>query len=104
MTGAGDGDQPLGDGPGAPAGTHATAPGGRLVAVGCFTAFLGCISGGMVGVLVAKFVAFVTRAQSCPGIPTCDWYLYWAGGALVGAVTLPVLAVRALRRPRTPGS
>lgn len=79
-------------------------PRSRLVAVGCFTAFLGCVSGGMVGVLVAKFVAFLTRAETCPGIPTCDWYLYWAGGALVGALTLPALAVRALRRPHDAGA
>jgi hypothetical protein len=51
-------------------------------------------------VLVAKFVAFVTRAQSCPGIPTCDWYVYWAVGALVGGTTLPLLVVWALGRPK----
>jgi hypothetical protein len=70
----------------------------RLVAVGCFTAFLGVVSGGMIAVLVSKFVAFVTRAPACTGIPTCDWYLYWAAGAVIGGITLPWLAVRALRR------
>jgi hypothetical protein len=73
---------------------------GRRVVIGCFTAILGCLSGGMVAVLVAKFVAFVTRAQSCPGIPTCDWYVYWAVGALVGGTTLPLLVVWALGRPK----
>ncbi len=76
-------------------------PRSRLVAVGCFTAFLGVVSGGMVGVLVAKAVAFLTRAPACTGIPTCDWYLYWVGGAAIGGATLPLLAVRSLRRSRS---
>ena len=80
----------------------AMASTGKRVAVGCFTAILGCMSGGMVAVLLSKFVAFVTRAQSCPGIPTCDWYLYWAGGAVIGGITLPLLVLRALAKPKKP--
>lgn len=88
-----------GDGPGGDA--SVTVSRGRRVAIGCFTAILGCLSGGMVAVLVSKFVAFVTRAPSCPGIPTCDWYVYWLTGALIGGISLPVLVVRALGRPKT---
>jgi hypothetical protein len=68
------------------------------VGVGCFTAFAGWWSGGMIAVLVAKVVG---AAQGCPpgehGQP-CNWYLYAAAGALIGAVSLPVLALRRLRR------
>ena len=76
----------------------------RVVAVGCFTAVLGVVSGGMVAVLVSMFVGYVTRAEACPGIPTCNWYLYWAAGAIVGGITLPWLSVRSLRRLRRDGS
>jgi len=84
--------------PAAPESGPLAAARSRLIAVGCFTAFLGVVSGGMIAVLISKFVAFVTRAPACTGIPTCDWYLYWAAGAAIGGTTLPWLAVRALRR------
>lgn len=80
------------------------APRSRLITVGCFTAVLGTVSGGMVAVLVSLLVAYVTKATACPGIPTCNWYLYWAVGAVVGGISLPWLAVRALRRPRRDAS
>ena len=74
------------------------------VAIGCFTAVLGALSGGMVAVLVSKFVAFLTRAPSCPGIPTCNWYVYWAVGAVAGGISLSWLAVWALGKPKRPDS
>ena len=68
------------------------------VGVGCFTAFAGWWSGGMIAVLVAKIVGVV---QGCPsgehGQP-CNWYVYAAVGAVVGAISLPILALRRLRR------
>jgi hypothetical protein len=68
------------------------------VGVGCFTAFAGWWSGGMIAVLIAKIVGAV---QGCPvgehGQP-CNWYVYAAVGAIVGAVSLPILALRRLRR------
>lgn len=76
----------------------------RVVAVGCFTAVLGVVSGGMVAVLISMLVGYVTRAAACPGIPTCNWYLYWAAGAIVGGISLPWLSVRSLRRLRRDGS
>ena len=52
----------------------------------------------MIAVLIAKIVGAV---QGCPagehGQP-CNWYMYAAVGAVVGAVTLPILALRRLRR------
>lgn len=96
----GDGGASGVGGPDGPTTAARGAPRSRFVVVGCFTAVLGTISGGMVAVLVSLLVAYVTRAATCPGIPTCNWYLYWAVGAVVGGISLPWLAVRALRRPR----
>ena len=70
----------------------------RNVGVGCVTALAGLFSGGMVGVLIARIVAYVTRAPTCTGLPTCDWYKYAAVGMLVGVITLPLLTLMRLRR------
>lgn len=75
---------------------------GRRIFIGCFTAILGALSGGMIAVLISKFVAFVTRAPACAGIPTCNWYIYWAVGAVVGAGSLSALTVWALSKPKRP--
>jgi hypothetical protein len=68
------------------------------VGVGCFTTFAGWWSGGMIAVLIARIVGAV---QGCPagehGQP-CNWYVYAGVGAIVGAISLPVLALRRLRR------
>ncbi len=74
----------------------------RLLAIGCFMAWIGALSGAMVAVLVAKGAAFFMKAPACDGIPTCDWYIYAAVGACVGFLTLPWLVVSALRRPLSP--
>ena len=84
--------------PPAPAAPHLS----RVVAIGCFMAWIGGLSGAMVAVLLSKLVAYVTRAPQCDGIPTCDWYIYAAVGAGIGALTLPWLVVSALRRPPAP--
>ena len=74
----------------------------RNVAVGCFVTPLGVFSGAMVGVLISKIVAFLTKAPSCPDIPSCDWHVYAGWGALVGGLTLPALVLsRLLARPGT---
>ena len=68
----------------------------RRVASGCYTAWLGFVSGAMVAALLSKFATFLTKATECDGIPSCNWYI-WAGiGGLIGAVTLPLLVLRVL--------
>jgi len=69
----------------------------RVIPIGCFMAFIGFFSGGMVGVLISKGVAFARKAPACDGIPTCDWYIYMLIGGALGALTLPWLVVSALR-------
>jgi hypothetical protein len=70
----------------------------RNVGVGCLTAVAGWFSGGMVGVLVAKIVASLTKAPRCPDIPTCDWAQYAFAGAVIGLITLPTMVLLRLRR------
>ena len=71
-------------------------------AIGCLMVPLGAFSMAMVGVLLSKLVAWATKAPSCPDIPSCDWHIYAAWGALFGAVTLPLLVVRRLRQAPPP--
>lgn len=67
---------------------------GRKFGLGCFTFVIGAFSGGMVAVLVGRIVAALTKAPACEGLPICNWYVYAGVGALLGAVSLPVLVLR----------
>jgi hypothetical protein len=68
------------------------------IGVGCFTTFIGAISGAMIGVLLAVGVTFGTRCQPLEGLPACNWHIFAGWGALIGAITLPTLALSRLRR------
>jgi hypothetical protein len=68
------------------------------IGVGCFTTFIGAISGAMIGVLIAVAVTFGTRCQPLEGLPACNWHIFAGWGALIGALTLPTLALWRLRR------
>ena len=70
----------------------------RNVGVGCFTAFIGLWSGAMVAVLFGKIFEGIRGAPTCEGLPLCNWNVYAGVGAVIGAVTLPVLALTRLRR------
>ena len=70
----------------------------RNIGVGCFTTFIGFWSGGMIAVMIGKIVEGVRRAPSCEGLPLCNWNVYAAVGAAIGAITLPVLVLMRLRR------
>ena len=71
----------------------------RRVAIGCFTAWLGLVSGAMVAALLSKMVAYLARAPDCAGIPSCNWYIYALIGGGVGAVSLPILVLWKLGKP-----
>ena len=71
---------------------------GRNIGVGCFTFVIGGVSGAMTGVFVGKGVGFVSRCEPQPGLPACDWWWFALAGAVLGAVSLPVLALSRLRR------
>jgi hypothetical protein len=72
----------------------------RNIGVGCITTFAGFFSGGMVGVLVAKIVGSVQGCKPAEGLPACNWWVYAGVGAVLGALTLPVLALGRLNRRR----
>jgi hypothetical protein len=71
---------------------------GRNIGVGCFTFFIGAVSGAMVGVGVGKLAGFFSRCTPQAGLPACEWWVFAGYGAAIGAVTLPVLALWRLRR------
>lgn len=52
----------------------------------------------MIGVLVGKVVGGIRRCPPPAGLPACDWYYFALGGMILGAITLPVLVLRRLRR------
>ena len=70
----------------------------RYGCVGCLTVVAGTFSGGMIAVLVAKFVGSLRNCQPAPELPACDWHVYAGIGMLIGVLTLPVLALNRLRR------
>jgi hypothetical protein len=70
----------------------------RNVGVGCITTLAGFFSGGMVGVMVAKVVGIVQGCRPAEGLPACNWWVYAGVGAVLGALTLPVLALSRLNR------
>ena len=84
---------------GAPPAAPPRVSGLRRVAIGCVTAWLGLVSGAMIAALLSKVVTYVTHAQGCPGIPSCNWYIYAMAGGAIGALSLPVLVLRVLGRP-----
>ncbi|MFL5482738.1 MAG: hypothetical protein ACJ8AK_11165 [Gemmatimonadaceae bacterium] len=71
----------------------------RNVGVGCLTAMVGFFSGGMLAVFVAKFVGGAQGCQPPEGLPACNWWVYAGIGAVIGALSLPFLALRRLNRP-----
>ncbi|HJP60828.1 MAG TPA: hypothetical protein VJ865_12550 [Gemmatimonadaceae bacterium] len=71
----------------------------RNVGVGCITAMAGFFSGGMIAVLVGKFVGSAQGCKPPEGLPACNWWVYAGIGAVIGALSLPFLALRRLNKP-----
>jgi hypothetical protein len=71
---------------------------GRNIGVGCFTFFIGAVSGAMSGVGIGKLLGFFNRCTPEPGLPACEWWVYAGWGAAIGAVTLPVFSLWRLKR------
>jgi TctA family transporter len=87
----------------AEAGTRHRVSTTRKVAIGCFTSWLGFVSGAMVAALLSKFTAFLMKSKDCDGIPSCNWYIWAVIGGLVGAVTLPIMVLWVLGKPAKSG-
>jgi hypothetical protein len=72
----------------------------RNIGVGCLTTMAGFFSGGMIAVLVGKFVGSVQGCRPPEGLPACNWWVYAGIGAVIGAITLPTIALGKLNRRR----
>ena len=70
----------------------------QYIGLGCFTMWAGFFAGAMIAVFISKIVAFFTRAPSCPGLPSCNWWIYAAVGGGLGMVGLPAYVLSRVRR------
>lgn len=70
----------------------------RNIGVGCFTFFIGGASGAMTAVFVGKAIGYFQRCEPVQGLPACSWHIYAGWGAVLGALSLPTLALWRLRR------
>jgi hypothetical protein len=52
----------------------------------------------MVAVLIGRIVEGFRGSPSCEGVPICNWTTYALVGAVLGAVSLPILVLRRLRQ------
>jgi len=71
----------------------------RNIGVGCITGMAGFFSGGMIAVLIGKFVGSAQGCKPPEGLPACNWWVYAGIGAVIGALSLPFLALRRLNKP-----
>jgi hypothetical protein len=70
----------------------------RNIGIGCFTTFLGIVSGAMIAVLIGKIVEGVKGCAAPEGLPACNWWVYAGWGAVIGGLSLPTLVLLRLRR------
>jgi hypothetical protein len=71
---------------------------GRNIGVGCVTTVAGFFGGGMIAVFIAKVVGSVGGCKPPEGLPACNWWVYAGIGAVLGALTLPAVALIRLNR------
>jgi hypothetical protein len=64
---------------------------------------IGFFGGGMIAALVAKIVGAARGCVPPEGFPACSTWSFVLPGALLGAVLLPIAAVRRLRLGRMKG-
>ena len=72
----------------------------RNVGVGCVTTVAGFFGGGMIAVFIGKVVGSVQGCKPAEGLPACNWWVYAGIGAVVGALTLPAVALIRLNQAR----
>jgi hypothetical protein len=75
--------------------------GWQYLGVGCFSAVVGLVGGGMIAVLVSKIVGAATgcKGDAETGAP-CDWTSYWTWGARIGVFVVPAVSIWLFRRGR----
>ena len=70
----------------------------RNIGVGCITAVGGLFGGGMIAVFIGKVVGSAQGCKPAEGLPACNWWVYAGIGAVLGALTLPAVALIRLNR------
>ena len=79
------------------------------IGVGCLTIPIGFFGGGMIAVLIAKFVGALNGCTPPKDFPACNTFEFLVPGALIGIIGLPTAALLRLRlgrkrtRPDTAG-
>jgi hypothetical protein len=79
-------------------GAEQPAGAGRYIGIGCFMMVAGFFSGGMIGVFLGKLVGMARRCVPDPGLPVCDWHVFFFAGGLFSAVALPAVVLWRLRQ------
>ena len=79
-------------------GTDQPSRAGRYIGVGCFMMVAGFFSGGMIGVFVGKLVGMARRCVPDPGLPVCDWHVFFFAGGILSAIALPAVVLWRLRQ------
>ena len=74
---------------------------GALVGAGCFSAVAGFFGGGMLAVLVAKFVGSYQGCRPPEDLPACNWGEYAFIGMMAGVIILPLVTILRLRSRRS---
>jgi hypothetical protein len=74
---------------------------GGLVGAGCFSAVAGFFGGGMMAVLVAKFVGSYQGCKPPEGLPACNWGSYALVGMVAGVVIVPLVTIIRLTSRRS---
>ena len=70
------------------------------IGVGCVTAPIGFFGGGMIAVLIAKFVGGFQNCRPPEGLPACNTWEFLFSGGLIGFVVLPAVSLYRLRAGR----
>jgi hypothetical protein len=81
-----------------PGGADAESNTARNIGIGCFTTFLGIVSGAMIAVLIGTIAEGVKGGAAHEGLPACNWWVYAGWGAVIGGLSLPTLVLIRLRR------
>jgi hypothetical protein len=84
---------------GSPEVTRASA--GAYIGAGCFSAIAGFFGGGMLAVLIAKFVGSYQGCKPPEDIPACNWGQYAFVGMIAGVIILPLVTILRLRSRRS---
>jgi len=68
------------------------------LAIGCLLLPGSFFGGGMIGVGIAQIVDTVSGCKAAADLPSCNTFLYFIGGGVLGAIVMIVLIQWRIRR------